>query len=245
MTHKSIRCIACAALFSLFTLSIANGQDDWPRFRGVEGNGISESSAPTEWGPDENIKWKAKMPGAGVSSPIVVGGKVFVTCYSGYGESRNNVGNKEDLKRHIVCINQADGEELWSKTLDADVENEDDFSGIGVTAHGYASHTPVSDGEHLFVFMGKSGVAAYDLDGNEIWKTKVGDGSDSRKWGSAASPIVHGDLVIVPALAESRAVYGLDKKTGEEKWACESKACLLYTSPSPRDRQKSRMPSSA
>ena len=224
MTHTSIRCMAYAALFSIFCLNIANGQDDWPRFRGAEGSGISESSAPTEWGPDKNIKWKAEMPGAGCSSPIVVGGKVFVTCYSGYGESRNNPGAKEDLKRHVVCLNQEDGEQLWSKTLDADIENEDDFAGIGVTAHGYASHTPVSDGEHLFVFMGKSGVVAYDLDGNELWTKKVGDGSDSRKWGSAASPIVHGDLVIVPALAESRAVFGLDKKTGEQKWACESKA---------------------
>ena len=224
MTRTSIRCFSCAALLSLITLSFANGQDDWPRFRGAEGNGISESSAPTEWGPDKNIQWKTELPGAGCSSPIVVGGKVFVTCYSGYGESRDNVGKKEDLKRHVVCINQADGKEMWSKTIESDVENEDDFSGIGVTAHGYASHTPVCDGENLFVFFGKGGVVAFDLEGNELWKKKVGDGSDSRKWGSAASPIVHDDLVIVPALAESRSVYGLDKKTGEQKWVCESKA---------------------
>ena len=224
MTPTSIRSLACAALLSLIVLGTTNAQEDWPRFRGVAGNGISTSSVPTEWGPDKNIKCKAELPGAGCSSPIAVGGKIFLTCYSGYGESRSDVGNKEDLERHVVCIDQASGDQLWSKTIPADVENEDDFTGIGVTAHGYASHTPVSDGEHLFVFLGKSGVIAYDLEGNELWQKKVGDGSDGRKWGSAASPIVHGDLVIVPALAESRAVFGLDKKTGEQRWACESKA---------------------
>ena len=195
---------------------------DWSRFRGEQGSGISDGSVPTEWSPDKNIVWKTPLPGAGCSSPIVVGDKVFVTCYSGYGESRDNVGKKEDLERHVVCIDKASGKELWSKTIPG-TENEDSFSGIGVTAHGYASHTPTSDGESLFVFLGKSGVIAYDFDGNELWKKDVGSGSDSRKWGSASSPVLCDDLLIVPALAESRSVYGLDKKTGEQRWVCESK----------------------
>ena len=216
------------AVVSLITTTLvsfsAEAQDnDWPRFRGVQGSGISEGSVPTEWSPDKNIRWKTALPGAGCSSPIVVGGKVFVTCYSGYGESRNDVGKKEDLERHVVCIDQKSGEKLWSKTIPG-TSNEDDFSGIGVTAHGYASHTPVSDGESLFVFLGKSGVIAYDFEGEELWKKDVGDGSDSKRWGSASSPVVCGDLLIVPALAESRSVYGLDKKTGEQRWVCESKS---------------------
>ncbi len=216
--------LSLIALVAMTALCVSSeAQDDWPRFRGATGSGVSESSVPTEWSPDKNILWKTELPGAGCSSPIVVGGKVFLTCYSGYGESRNNIGSKEDLQRHVVCIDQKSGKQLWSKSMPG-TENEDDFAGIGVTAHGYASHTPVSDGEHLFVFLGKSGVIAYDLEGNEIWKKTLGDGSDSRKWGSAASPIVHDDLLIVPALAESRAVYGLDKKTGEQRWVCESKA---------------------
>ena len=208
---------------TLFSFA-ANAQDsDWPRFRGTQGSGISEGSVPTEWSPEKNIRWKTALPGAGCSSPIVVGGKVFVTCYSGYGESRSNTGKKEDLERHVVCIDQKNGTELWSKTIPG-TKNEDDFSGIGVTAHGYASHTPVSDGESLFVFLGKSGVIAYDFEGNELWKKDVGDGSDSKQWGSASSPVVCDDLLIVPALAESRCVYGLDKKTGEQRWKCESKS---------------------
>jgi outer membrane protein assembly factor BamB len=224
MKNKFRCCLSIASLLAvtLFCVS-ADAQDDWPRFRGAGGSGVAASSVPTEWSPDKNIRWKTPLPGAGCSSPIVVGGKVFLTCYSGYGESRQEVGNKEDLARHVVCIDQESGKELWSKTIPVTVE-EDDFSGIGVTAHGYASHTPVCDGEHLFVFLGKSGIYAYDLEGNELWNKKVGEGSDSKKWGSAASPVVCDDLVIVPALAESRAVYGLDKKTGEQRWVCESKS---------------------
>lgn len=217
--------LSAAAFVAVGLLCVsAEAQDDnWPRFRGTQGSGISESGVPTEWSPDKNIRWKTPLPGAGCSSPIVVNGKIFVTCYSGYGESRNKVGNKEDLNRHVVCIDQASGKELWSKTIPG-TESEDSFSGIGVTAHGYASHTPVSDGESLFVFLGKSGVIAYDLEGNEIWKKSVGDGSDSKKWGSASSPVICKDLLIVPALAESRTVYAFDKKTGEPRWDCPSKA---------------------
>jgi hypothetical protein len=196
---------------------------DWTRFRGPQGLGVTEMSVPTEWSPDENIKWKTPMPGAGCSSPIVVADKVFVTCYSGYGEDARNVGSKADLKRHVVCVDRNSGKKLWSKTIVA-AKNEDNFSGVGVTAHGYASHTPVSDGKHVYVFLGKSGVIAYDLDGNEKWRKDVGSGSDGKKWGSACSPVLCDDLLIVPALAESRAVFGLNKLTGEEVWKCESVA---------------------
>ena len=88
------------------------------------------------------------MPGAGVSCPIIIGDKIFLTCYTGYGESRDNIGDQEDLKRQVVCVNREDGSIAWSKTVDA-VLPEDKYSGMGVPEHGYASHTPVSDGENF------------------------------------------------------------------------------------------------
>lgn len=194
---------------------------DWSRFRGANGAGIAGSSAPTQWSATENVKWKAALPGPGFSSPIVVGDRVFVTSYSGYGISREDVGNIENLKRHVVCVSRKDGSILWSKELAA-VLPEDPYAPPGVTAHGYASHTPTTDGQHVFVFLGKTGVIAYDLEGNEVWKQSVGTGSDPREWGSAASPIAHGDLVIVNAGAESRSVVGLDKKSGEVVWQIDN-----------------------
>ena len=192
---------------------------DWLRFRGPNGTGVSPDSAetPTEWSPDKNIAWKAELPGPGVSSPIVVGDKVFVTCYTGYGLQREDPGDINNLKRHLLCFDRNSGKEVWRETVDA-VQPEDPYSGIGVTAHGYASHTPASDGQHVYAFFGKSGVIAYDLDGNEKWKASVGTDSDSKQWGSSSSPIVHNDHLIVTASSESRSVVALNKKTGEEVW---------------------------
>ena len=138
---------------------------DWPRFRGPNGSGISDSAVPTEFGKDSQMKWSLELPGRGVSSPIVVGNKVLVTCYSGYGMGGDETGKVEDLQRHLVCVDRNSGETLWTVTEPAALP-EDPYSGAGVPAHGYASHTPTSDGERVFAFFGKSGVFAYDLDGN-------------------------------------------------------------------------------
>ena len=204
-----------------FSMSLCHA--DWLRFRGPNGSGISpdSSATPTTWSPTENIKWKAELPGSGVSSPIIVGDRVFVTCYSGYGMDRQDPGDINNLKRHLVCVDRKNGDILWQKSVDA-VLPEDPYSGMGVPSHGYASHTPVSDGENVYAFFGKSGVFAFDLEGNQLWQKSVGTESDSRKWGSSSSPVVHDDLVIVTASAEGRALVGLNKKTGEEVWRQET-----------------------
>ncbi|TWT79972.1 outer membrane biogenesis protein BamB [Planctomycetes bacterium CA13] len=212
--------IASLALFAFASTLTA---DDWLRFRGPNGSGVSQATdpLPTQWSPTANVAWKTGLPGAGVSSPIVVGNRVFVTCYTGYGLSRENPGDIKDLVRHLVCFDLKSGEKLWQKDVKATLP-EDPYSGIGVTAHGYASHTPVSDGEKVFAFFGKSGVYAYDLDGNEIWNASVGKESDPLKWGSSSSPIVHDDTLIITASAESQAIVGLDKATGKEVWRQEA-----------------------
>ncbi len=203
--------------------SSAYGFSDWTRFRGPNGSGIAEDKAPTPttWSESENLKWKIPMPGAGVSCPIVVGNKVFVTCYSGYGLNQEEPGNEKDLVRHLVCVDRANGKILWQKALPSTAP-EDPYQGMGVPQHGYASHTPTSDGKNVYVFFGKSGVLAFDLDGKELWKVSVGTGSDGRQWGSSSSPIVHEDVLIVPAGPEGRALIGLDKNSGKELWRLPS-----------------------
>jgi outer membrane protein assembly factor BamB len=121
----------------------------------------------------------------------------------------------------VICVDRGTGAILWDKQIDT-VDGEDEYTGIGVPAHGYASHTPVSDGKHVFAFLGKSGVVAFDLEGNQIWQVSVGTGSDDRRWGSGSSPILYENLVIVPAIAESVAIIALDKTTGVEVWRQEA-----------------------
>ncbi|OYP35965.1 hypothetical protein CGZ80_09390 [Rhodopirellula sp. MGV] len=207
------------------TASIASASD-WTRFLGPHGSSVAQDAKGLveQWGDDENILWKADLPGRGVSSPIIVADKVFVTSYSGYGTGGENE-KMDDLKRHLTCFDANSGSQLWTKTIDA-VLPEDPYSPPGVTSHGYASHTPVSDGKNVFVFLGKSGVIAYDLDGNEKWRRSVGTGSGPQKWGSAASPILYqsGDksLLIVTASEESESLVAFDTETGNEAWKSEA-----------------------
>lgn len=200
--------------------SVLNAED-WARFRGPNGSGKSKSTVPVSWTPSANVAWKAALPGAGVSSPIVIGDRIIVTCYSGYGLERENPGDLQNLVRHVVCFNADNGDKLWQKDVPA-AQPEDPFTGIGVTAHGYASHTPVSDGKRVYVYFGKSGAFAFDMDGEQLWHKSLGMESDPWTWGSSSSPIVYEDVVIVTASAESQAIVGLDAASGEEVWRQEA-----------------------
>jgi outer membrane protein assembly factor BamB len=219
-----------AVLLVLLAMTSAPIQaGDWPRFRGPNGDGVStEGPIPAKWDLATNLKWKADLPGKGSSSPIVLGDRIFVTCYSGYGEAAG--GDAAQLARHLVCVDKPSGKILWTKTVKNSVE-EDRYQGF-ITEHGYASGTPVTDGERVYAFFGKSGVSAYDLEGNELWNAGVGTSSSNRRWGSAASLIVHGDSVIVNASEESRSIRSLDRKTGKENWKTEADLLeLAYGTP--------------
>ncbi len=203
-------------------LAVPATAGDWLQFRGPGGSATSDTKIPVSWTPTENVTWKFKLPGPGVSSPIVVGNKVIVTCYSGYGLDRQNPGEIKNLMRHVICVDAKSGEKLWQADVEA-VQPEDPYTGAGVPAHGYASHTPVSDGKNVYVFFGKTGALAFDLNGKKLWHTQLGKESDPMRWGSSSSPILYNDVLIVTASAESQSIVGLDTKTGKEVWKQEAK----------------------
>lgn len=192
---------------------------DWTQFRGPDASGIAEGqNLPATWDSATNIVWDVELPGPGGSSPILIGDRVFVTSYSGYAESVDDPGDMEDLMRHVVCLDRASGEVLWSKEFEARMP-ESRYVGGNNTRHGYATSTPVSDGESVYIFFGKSGVLAFDLEGNPRWTADVGEGTDG--WGSASSPVLHGDLLLINASVESGSLVALDKNTGREVWRAE------------------------
>ena len=190
---------------------------DWRQFRGPNGSGIAATDAQpaTTWSDSQNVKWKVGLSGPGSSSPIVVGERVFITCYSGYGDG-SNAGSLEKLQRHLLCFERQTGKALWDKSVSAKLP-EDPYSG-NLREHGYASNTPVTDGERVFAFFGKSGVLAFDFEGQQLWRVNVGKQSSNRRWGSGASPILCQDMVIINAAEESRSVLALNKLTGKEVW---------------------------
>ena len=229
---RSIVATFCVLGLSVSLLMAGEGRDknqkvgtgDWPQFRGPNGTGIAtDAKPPLRWTEKDGVKWETPLPGPGSSSPIVLGDRVFVTCYSGYGVEK--AGSVEKLKRHLVCLDRTTGKVGWTVDVAA-VTPEDSYRGY-ITEHGYASSTPATDGEAVYVFFGKSGVLAFDLEGKKLWQTSVGKESDIRRWGSSASPLLYKNLVIVNAASESRSVVALDKKTGKQAWKAEGKRLSL------------------
>jgi outer membrane protein assembly factor BamB len=188
---------------------------DWMQFRGRRGSGTSdETGLPAVWSSKENIVWRAKLPGPGTSSPIVIDKRVYLTCYSGYGLQPGE-GEMDKLMRHLLCIERDKGTIAWIKDFKP-VLPESKYQPGNDSEHGYSSSTLVSDGRRLYAFFGKSGVYCLDLDGETIWHASVG--TRTHGWGSANSPILYRHLLIVNASVESGCLVGLDKNTGKEVW---------------------------
>ena len=204
----------------------------WNRFRGPNGTGVSaDQTIPLTWSDDENLAWKTKLPGFGASSPVLTDQFVFLTAYSGYGTDQQNPGDISKLMRHVVCIARDNGETVWTRDFPS-TATEDPYKGAGLPQHGYATNSAVTDGKRVFAFLGKSGVVALDIDGNELWKASVGTGSSNRQWGSAASLVLYGDLLIVNAAEESKTLYAFDAETGDVVWKSESAMLeLCYSTP--------------
>lgn len=206
----------------------------WSRFRGPEGMGVSRSTGvPVEWSETENLAWKTELPGAGSSSPITYGDRVFVTCYVGYGVPGEAGGSIEDLARHLIAVSIEDGEVLWDVGVPAELPEEE-----SIRDHGYAANSVAVDTERVYAFFGKTGVFAFDHEGNRLWRAEVG--SKTSGWGTSASPILHEDLVIVNASVESGSLVALDRETGEETWRAGGireawNTPLVVTAPSGRE----------
>ena len=199
---------------------------DWSRFRGPNGGGLApESNPPQSWSDEENVRWKLELPGPGSSCPVVAGDRVFVTSY----EVVETGEESAMVRRYLVCVDAPSGDLVWSKEI-APVVKDDPFSGFLETEHGYASNTPVVAGDRVFAFYGKAGVAAYSLDGEELWTFDAGKETSEYAWGSAASPVVWNDFVLVPASEESETLYALHQETGERAWSYSGMS-VVYSTP--------------
>jgi hypothetical protein len=214
MKQARLLAVIIAAGFTTSGLFGQQGGSDWRAFRGNDGSATSKAKGlPLTWSAAHNILWKTELPGAGTSTPIIVGSRVFVTCYSGYNVPGEERGVQEDLKLHLVCLGRADGRILWQRDIAPKLPEQETIR----DGHGYASSTPVADDARVFAFFGKTGVVAFSLKGQELWRADVG--SNLSSWGSGASLLLFGDLVIVNASVESEKLYALDARTGRQVWA--------------------------
>lgn len=192
--------------------------EDWPQFRGPDGQGVSsETGLPTEFS-EKTIAWKVPLPGPGPAGPIVVDGTVIVTAASGSLQQR----------LHVLGIDAATGATRWQRDLWA----------TGSTVHngfgGVAASTPASDGKRVFALFSSNDLVCFDLNGNLQWYRGLGFESPRARndVGMASSPLVAGDTLVVQ-LENPGASFatGLDLSTGETKWRVELESGGCWTTP--------------
>jgi len=192
---------------------------DWRQFRGNNTDGVADDTPiPAEWSAEKNIAWKVPLAGRGLSCPIVVGDRVFVTCSSGYRQDR----------LHVVCFSAKDGSTLWERQ----------FWATGRTgSHSKtcnASSTPASDGKRVFALFSSNDLVCLDLDGNLEWfrGLMVDFPNASNSLGMSSSPIVVGDTLITQIENDSQSLaLGIDVATGESRWTSERPKRANWTSP--------------
>lgn len=222
---RSTTCLLAAAFVALLCGA------DWLQFRGANGASSSTDAAPPDsWNETTNVAWKASLPGRGVSGPIVVKDRTYVTCSSGVKQDR----------LHVVCFNNETGDEVWQR----------EFWATGRTlTHPFsavAAPTPASDGERIFAFYSSNDLACLDLDGNLLWYRGLAfdypkAGNDI---GMASSPVVVSETVVVQIENQGDSfAAGIDVATGATRWRVERAHHANWVSPIalPGDREGNRV----
>jgi outer membrane protein assembly factor BamB len=197
---RQLRRILFAVVLS-FSAVPARGQD-WPGFRGPDGQGHStERNLPLEWSESQNIVWKTPVPGLGWSSPVVAGGRVWVTTAL----------EQKGVSLRVLAFDVQTGREL------VNVEVFHLRSGSPINPkNSRASPTPIVEGDRVYVHFGADGTAALSSTGEVLWKARFPYESQH---GTGGSPVLHGDLLIFSCDGgDSAFVVALDKRTGKVQW---------------------------
>jgi outer membrane protein assembly factor BamB len=236
----SILVLAASAVIAS-GMAQAPSTDDWPSWRGPAMNGVTPArNLPERWSDSENVAWRAKLPGAGVSTPIVAGPRVFVTSQAGVSQRRSgnhpslvqgsdtsgernltNATKTSEVAFVLTAYRLSDGGRVWQHETPA----EGPLTPVH-DKHNLSTPSPVSDGRVVVAWYGTGQVVAADAaSGKVLWTKHFGKeyGPFEINWGHASSPAMHGDIVIFPCYHESGSyLLALDKRTGAVRWKRDS-----------------------
>ena len=177
-------------------------------------NGSSlEDNLPKSWSKTENIRWVVNLPGLGSATPVITGGKVFISSTD---------KNTDDL--FAFCFDVQNGKELWRRKLAE--------SNRTAPQNNLATPSPVADGKYVYFMFGSGDIAALDYDGKIIWSRNIEDdfGNISQKFGYSSSPLLFEDKLYVLVLRRDRSyrspkgsnldsfILALDVATGKNIW---------------------------
>ena len=207
--------LSASAALAAATAAPAN---DWPHWRGPDGNGVSEETGvPIRWSTTENVHWKLDLPGRSGATPIITGDRIFVNVTDG-----GAIG--------LWAVDRRTGGILW--TFHLGDGNEQLMKG------NRANPSPVTDGENLWVMNGHGLLRRFDLDGNEIWIRDIqrDHGAWGLLWGYGSSPVLHEDSLYVQVLHgfytdDPSYLLRIDKETGRTIWRTERPTRAIRESP--------------
>jgi len=211
----------------------------WPQWRGPLATGVApDADPPLEWSEDENVRWKTALPGAGQSTPIIWGDRIFITRavpygdalrpkYSGAPGAHDNVPVTHHHEFVVFAVGRRDGKIIWRKTVRKELPHE----GGHYTA-SLATNSAVTDGKHLFAYFGSRGLYCLDFDGKLQWKIDLGDMKTKHGHGEGSSPVLYGDTLVVNWDHEGQSfVIALDKHTGRERWKVSRREVTSWATP--------------
>ncbi len=200
--------------------------ENWAQFRGPEASGVStRSGLPDTWSEEGGVAWKTPIPGRGWSSPIVWDDHIFITSAIKEGGEPEAVkrglyfgGDRpapKDVHRFVVyCVDLHTGNIVWEREVHR-----------GVPKYGHhlkgslASETAVTDGERVYAYIGNVGLFCFDFEGKLLWSKQWESVPTRFGWGTAASPVLHGDRIYVVNDNEAQSfLVALDKNSGEQIW---------------------------
>lgn len=215
-------------------------QDDWPAWRGPGGRAIAEGSPPVELDREENLAWRAEVPGRGLSCPVVVGEHVYLTSAlgtgrtraadsqgQGAGRGRGRSAPLEEQELWVLAYARSSGELAWRAKAATAMPHQ------GTHRDGsYATPTIAADAERVIASFGSFGVYAYDHAGQPLWQTDLGELSITMGFGEGSSPALHGDTLVLNWDHDGDSfVVALDAASGEERWRTERSSGTSWTSP--------------
>ena len=189
-------------VFLLASAGLAAHAEDWPQFRGPTGQGhSSEHGLPVDWDESRNVMWKTPVAGRGWSSPVIAGGRVWLTTsIKERGASLRAVAYDVSTGREAVNV------EVFH------IRNGE----LTNAKNSHASPTPIVEGDRVYVHFGAEGTAALTTSGDILWKVRLPYESQH---GNGGSPVLFGDLLIVNCDGSDQAfVAALDKRTGKVRW---------------------------
>lgn len=200
--------------WTCLVLAAAQADSNWPGWRGPRADGHSlEKDLPTRWTP-ESITWKTPLKGVGQSSPVIWGDRIFLT-----------MALEKGRQRVVFAVDRKTGKIQWEKVA---------WTGEPEPSHamnGWASPTCAADAERVYAFFGRGGgLHCYTHDGTHVWSRDLG--TFEGPWGTAACPILAGDLVIQNCDADKDArLVAFDRKTGKEAWSAPRAAHRGWSTP--------------